>query len=57
MCVLHLRARNDAWMNRDVCAVSLRVSPDAHVFQCLRVSHDVRQCLRVNHDVRVSVVW
>ena len=42
--------------SRDVCALSLRVSPDARVFYCLRVSHDVRQCLCVNHDVRVAVV-
>ena len=43
-------------MNRDVCAVSLRVSPDAHVYHCLRVGHGVGHCLRVNDDVRVSVV-
>ena len=43
-------------VNRDVCALSLRVSPDARVFCCLRVSHDVRQCQRVNHDVRVFVI-
>ena len=56
VCVLYLRVRHDAWVSRDVCALSLRVSPDARVFYCLRVSHDVRQCLRVNHDVRVAVV-
>ena len=40
-----------------MCALCLCVSvPDARVFNCLRVSHDVRQCLCVNHDVRVAVV-
>ena len=33
--------QHDAWVSRDVCALSLRVSPDARVFYCLRVSHDV----------------
>ena len=56
VCVLYPRVRYDAWVSRDVCALSLRVSPDARVFYCLGVSHDVRQCLRVSHDVRVSVV-
>ena len=46
VCVLYLRVRHDAWVSRDVCALSLRVSPDARVFYCLGVSHDVRQCLR-----------
>ena len=32
MCVLFLRVRHDAWVSRDVCALSLRVSPDARVF-------------------------
>ena len=39
-----------------VCVLYLRVSPDARVFSCLRVSHDVRWCLRVIHDVLFSVV-
>ena len=47
VCVLYLRVRHDAWVSRDVCALSLRVSPDARVSYCLRVSHDVRQCLCV----------
>ena len=39
-----------------MCALSLRVSPNERVFNCLQESHDVRQCLCVNHDVRVAVV-